>query len=283
MVSEIYSKLYQTYLMRSVGKLLLKPQHWQSQLAKIKNNYSLLKIARTERYQHSFINLFGHKIELVDSASFLWTYDDIFAKQIYKFETQTQNPIIIDCGANIGLSVLYFKQLYPQSYITAFEPDREIFTVLKNNIENSGFSNVSLVNKALWNSETILEFASEKADAGRFSQNSSKLKGEKYEVSTVRLRDYLGQSVDFLKIDIEGAETQVIQDCFDLLPNVKNLFVEYHSFNKEPQNLNILINLLTEAGFRLHIHANSKSPHPFCHREINMGIDMLLNIFAFRE
>lgn len=109
MVSEIYSKLYQTYLMRSLGKLLLKPQHWQSQLAKIKNNYSLLKIAKTERYQYSFINLFGHEIQLVDSASFLWTYDDIFVKQIYKFESQNQNPIIIDCGANIGLSVLYFK------------------------------------------------------------------------------------------------------------------------------------------------------------------------------
>lgn len=283
MVSKFYSDLYQTYLMRSVGKLFLKPQHWQSQLAKIKINYSLLKVAKTERYYHSFINLFGSEIELVDSASFLWTYDDIFTKQIYKFETPNPTPIIVDCGANIGLSVLYFKQLYPQSYITAFEPDREVFAVLKNNIERNNFSNITLVNKALWNSETNLEFTSEKADAGRFSQNSSKSNGEKYKVPTVRLRDYLEQSVDFLKIDIEGAETQVIQDCFDLLSNVKNLFVEYHSFNQEPQELNVLINLLTEAGFRLHIHTNSKSPQPFCHREINMGIDMLLNIFAFRE
>lgn len=283
MSSEIYSKLYSTYLVRSVGKLLLKPQHWQSQLSKVKLNYSLLKVARTERYQHSFVDLFGCAIELVDSNSFLWTYEEIFEKQIYRFKAQTQNPVIIDCGANIGLSILYFKKLYPQSHIIAFEPDKKIFAVLKNNVQNCGFFDVSLVNKALWNSETILEFISEKADAGRLSANSSKLDGEKYKVSTVRLRDCLEQPVDFLKIDIEGAETQVIKDCFDLLSNVKNLFVEYHSFNKEPQCLNVLINLLSEAGFRLHVHTPSKSNQPFCHREINMGMDMLLNIFAFRE
>lgn len=283
MISEIYSKRYSTYLVRSVGKLLLKPQHWQSQLTKIKLNSNLLKLARTERYQHSFTNLFGYEIELVDSNSFLWTYEDIFEKQIYRFKAQTQTPVIIDCGANIGLSILYFKQLYPQSRIIAFEPDKEIFTVLKNNVQNWGFSNVDLVNKALWDSETILEFNSEKADAGRLSENSSKLEGEKYKVPTVRLRDYLEQSVDFLKIDIEGAETQVIKDCSDLLINAKNLFLEYHSFNKESQSLNILINLLSEAGFKLHIHTNSKSPQPFYHREIQMGMDMLLNIFAFRE
>lgn len=77
----------------------------------------------------------------------------------------------------------------------------------------------------------------------RFSRNSSKPNGEIYKVPTVRLRDYLKQSVDFLKIDIEGAETQVIQDCSDLLANVKNVFIEYYLFNKDPQELNVLINL----------------------------------------
>jgi len=278
---ESYSKLYSIYLLKSVGKLLLQPQHWKSQLDRIKLNYKLLKIAMTERYRHCSINLFGSEFYLVDSASFLWTYGDIFEKQIYRFQSQTQSPRIIDGGANIGLSVFYFKQLYPQSHIIAFEPDIKIFTILQKNIQINRLSNIELVNKALWNSETVLEFLSEGSDAGRLS--NSELKGENYKVSTVRLRDYLNKPVDLLKIDIEGAETEVIKDCSDLLFNVKNLFVEYHSFFNEPQSLNVLINLLSEAGFRLHIHTNYKSPHPFCHREVDMGMDMQLNIFAFRQ
>jgi FkbM family methyltransferase len=43
-------------------------------------------------------------------------------------------PVIIDCGGNIGLSVLYFKYLFPNSVITVFEPSPPVFEILKENI-----------------------------------------------------------------------------------------------------------------------------------------------------
>ena len=142
-------------------------------------------------------------------------------------------------------------------------------------------SNVTLINKAVWSSETVLEFMVEGADGGRVTH--VELEKEKYKVPTIRLCEYLNKPVDFLKLDIEGAETEVIKDCQNLLCNVNNLFVEYHSFVDEEQTLYILLNILHEAGFRVHIHPPVTSPQPFYYRYVNLGMDMQLNIFAFRE
>ena len=61
--------------------------------------------------------LFGKDFEFVDGYSFLFLHDEIIEKEIYKFSTDDSAPYIIDGGANIGLSVLYFKQSYPNAKI----------------------------------------------------------------------------------------------------------------------------------------------------------------------
>jgi hypothetical protein len=71
-------------------------------------------------------------------------------------------------------------------------------------------------------------------------------------VRTVRLRDYLDQPIEFLKLDIEGAEVPVLLDCSDRLEQVEHLFVEYHSFIGLPQPLDCLISILRSAGFRFY-------------------------------
>ncbi len=259
-----------------LGKLLMQPEYRKYEL-------SLQKLKNTPRYTLASTNILGlgTEIELVDAASFLFMYQEVFKQQIYRFKAKTTQPIIIDGGANIGLSILYFKQLYPDSRITAFEPDTKVFNTLEKNVRQSGLSNIELVKKALWTSETTLEFMSEGADAGRVTQLEPDR--PKYQVPTARLRDYLINPIDFLKLDIEGAETEVIKDCQDLLVNVENLFIEYHSFVNEPQTLHLIVNILSEAGFRLHIHPPVSSPQPFYHRNVHLGMDMQLNIFAFRE
>jgi len=262
--------------LKHLAKLGLKQGYRQKYLA-------LQKLKNTPRYTLTSTNILGlgTEIELVDAASFLFMYKEVFKQQIYRFKAKNAQPIIIDGGANIGLSILYFKQLYPDSRIIAFEPDDKVFNTLEKNIYKSGFSNIELVKKALWTSETFLEFMSERADAGRVTQLESDRPS--YQVPTVRLRDYLTNPIDFLKLDIEGAETEVIKDCQDLLVNVENLFIEYHSFVNEPQTLHLIVNILFEAGFRLHIHPPATSPQPFYHRNVHLGMDMQLNIFAFRE
>jgi FkbM family methyltransferase len=239
----------------------------------------LSKLRSLPRYQSGFTEILGKPIELVDSASFLWMYKEIFEQQIYRFETDSAEPYIIDGGSNIGLSVLYFKNLYPSSRIVAFEPDRKIFKVLEENLARYGYHDVELHCRALWTSEGSIGFYEEGADGGRLARGDSKTNSL---VSTTRLRDYLDREVDFLKLDIEGAETDVLLDSADRLGKVRNLFVEYHSFEQQPQSFHILTRVLFDAGFRLHVHPPVTSAQPFIKRDVNEGMDMQLNVFAFR-
>jgi hypothetical protein len=69
------------------------------------------------------VNLMDYTISFCGRASFLYLFEEIFAKASYLFHSDTDRPLIFDCGSNIGMSVLFFKKLYPAARITAFEPD----------------------------------------------------------------------------------------------------------------------------------------------------------------
>lgn len=244
-----------------------------------RRSQQLNELRRVPRYQPTKTNIFGKPLEVIDSASFISTFHQIFEEQIYRFKANTDRPYILDCGANIGLSVIYFKQLYPHSTIVAFEADKSIFEILRKNVRSFGYDDVDFVNRAVWNAEVDLNFTSDGADGGRLSYSFDK---PTQTVKAVRLKDYLDRQIEFLKLDIEGAETAVLQDCADRLNNVESLFVEYHSFDGEPQSLHVLTDVLANAGFRLHIQAPMPAPQPFISRHPQMGMDMQLNIFAFR-
>ncbi|SOD81195.1 FkbM family methyltransferase [Spirosoma fluviale] len=240
------------------------------------------RLNKLPRYQGGISTILSNPFKFTDATSFAFIYDEVFNKKIYQFETNNKRPYIIDAGANIGLSVLYFKQLYPDAEILAFEPDEKVFDALSYNVQSFGLENVTYLKKALWNEETELEFMSEGADAGRVAVKNDAT--QLIQVPTESLRKYLNRKVDFLKIDIEGAETTVLEDCANLLHNVERLFVEYHSFVDKPQELHQLLLFLANAGFRYNVqHIGVFSSHPFCQIHQYLGMDNQLNIFAVRN
>ena len=176
-------------------------------------NYLLLKELRlTDKIRVKFsprntvgeITVYNKKIRYSDKYTFLSMYKELFIKEIYAFKSKTATPLIIDCGANIGLSVMYFKKLYPKARIIAFEPDKEIFAMLQENIGAFAFSDVTLKLEAVWVNNDTLHFQSQGGLSGRLTGQTS---GEHIiDVKGFRLKELLNQPVDFLKIDIEGAE-----------------------------------------------------------------------------
>lgn len=250
----------------------------------LSKEYRLLnKIKQIPRYTEFTTKLLGKTIKSTDSASYIFTYNEIFKKLIYKFTSEKKNPNIIDCGANIGLSIIYFKQLFPEAKIFAFEPDKKIFEVLSYNIQAFNLKEVTLYNKAVWNEETILNFYQEGADGGRISSLGQGSPNNTM-VQTIKLKDYLHNNyVDFLKIDIEGAETAVLKDCENELKQVERIFVEYHSFENKKQSLHEILRILDTAGFRIHALPVSTTEQPFIKRNSYLGIDMQFNIFGFRN
>lgn len=226
-----------------------------------------------------FAKFQGAKIEYNDSTALVGMYNEIILHECYKFKPLHKNPVIIDCGANIGISVLYFKKLIPESNIYAFEADPAIYKILKKNIETNN-CDAQLIERAVWTSnDELLTFGGLGGDAGSLFSKENCI-----QVKSVRLSDFLKtfDSIDLLKIDIEGAEIEVIKDCSNALFNVQKVFVEYHSFSDHKQELDVILNIMTNQGFRYSILPARKEKTPFLNIAKKPFMDLQLNLFFFR-
>jgi FkbM family methyltransferase len=180
-------------------------------------------------------------------------YKDIFVNRIYHFDAQSPDPIILDCGSNIGMSILYFKHIYPKARITAFEPDPSIFPCLRENMIRNGLTDVRLVNACLSEKAGSTTFHSDgkygSSAVKQLPADASHNAWTKYEVPTVRLRDYLEAPVDFLKMNIEGSEYRVLEDSRDRLRMIREMVIEYHHLPRLPRTLHKILPLLDCQGF----------------------------------
>ncbi|RZM01189.1 MAG: FkbM family methyltransferase, partial [Pedobacter sp.] len=106
-------------------------------------------------------NFNDHKIHFAAPFWFLHSVHELFVGEVYRFKSDKQTPYIIDCGANIGLSVIYFKELFKDAKVLAFEADPTVYKQLQKNLGEYKYNNLDLVNAAVWDSKTTLKFSSE--------------------------------------------------------------------------------------------------------------------------
>lgn len=226
------------------------------------------------------LKLNGYTIHYKRPYELLYSYKEIFTNEIYRFQSDKQSPFIIDCGSNIGLSVLYFKKLFPSSTIIAFEPDANNFSLLKQNVKDNKLDNVQLNEAAVWITDGEISFEANESEASHISYTNSPNK-----VKAVRLKQLLiaNNEVDFLKIDIEGAETEVIEDCKEILYKASNIFLEYHGKANETDKLNRLLAIVKDNGFKLYIrNAADNLQHPFFEKATGTIYDVQLNLFCYK-
>ncbi len=226
-----------------VIKFLLKGKASQSFFMRIKISYFYFKFKAKDVFFKNIVrkeikseNLFDYNVKFSNYSIFRSLFMEIFILEQYYFETQKAIPCIIDCGANIGVSVLYFKFYYPNSKIVAFEPDVDSFKLLEENIRSNKLNDVQVHNLALSNQEGKLKFYTDKTN----SIVNSAIIGVKEviydgnllvkEVQSEKLSKFINGEVDLLKIDVEGYEDKVVLDLKkeDKLKFVKNIIVEYH-------------------------------------------------------
>lgn len=185
--------------------------------------------------------------------SFFFLFWEIFILEIYAFDCENTKPKIIDAGANIGLSIAYFKMHYPFAEITAFEPSPQAFFYLEKNISQNGFDQVRLIQAALSDQRGTATLGADPNaplyNASLYCVSNAKYK---HEVSTQVLSAYLSKSTfDLIKLDIEGAERLVIQDLSrnDLLHKSKNYIIEYHPKYHLPEDYTELIEAFKNSNF----------------------------------
>lgn len=268
--------------MKTLFKDIIKPVYYYIKNKNLREFYRLYdKWGEYDRYKRvDNVKFLNFTVDVPDLPSFIWQFKEIFVDEIYKFNAHDETPIIYDCGANIGMSCLYFKKVYPNAKIKAFEADPVIADILKTNLSKNGIHDVEIINKAVWIDYDGIEFGSEGADGGSIYINGNKIK-----VESIRLKDLLERetNVDLLKIDIEGAEYAVLKDCMNSLYMVKYIFVEYHSWNKEVQKLGEILNILEKNGFRYYIENLSKRKYPFINYAKEQNMDLQLNIFGVKS
>ena len=239
---------------------------------------SLLKFPR---YTKGETLVHGHFFSYSDPLSFYWSWDEILGRQIYRFPHPTGRPRILDGGANLGLASLYFLTTYPQAFITAIEPDPDCFGLLQSNLQWASPSSLLLKNCALAGHRGRRKFFPHTGDAGRLDVPLS-LTMAVVEVDCLPLDDFLLEPIDFVKLDLEGAETEVLKSC-RRLNQIHHLFVEHHSFPDRPQDLDQTLQSLSDAGFRYWIQSQFLPKRPYEKLETNEGMDLQVNIFATNQ
>lgn len=170
-----------------------------------------------------------------------------------------QGDIVVDIGANIGYYTLLFAQLVGETgRVIAFEPDPDNFALLHKNITLNQYHNVTLVQKAasIENSQTQLFLCDE--NKGMHRLYDSVCCQDSIEVETVCLDDYLPtlvDKVDFVKIDIEGAEYNALQGMQNILrQHQPKLLTEFSpaalfEYGIKPKTY---VDFLTSLGFDLY-------------------------------
>jgi FkbM family methyltransferase len=176
-----------------------------------------------------------YKVKYFNQEEYHLLKKEIFTNNCYYFDSDTPNPYIIDVGAYIGLSVLYFKREYPNSKITAFEPNPFTLELLKENIFNNNIEDVDIHNSAIWINDCNKNIFVDNTGYERFSVASflpkawsSNVESSPIEVECEKLDPYLNNVVDLLKLDIEGAEQKVLKSIQKYFIKIKNIIVEFH-------------------------------------------------------
>ncbi len=241
-----------------------------------------IRIRLQKRFTEFSTTYPGFLCKVSDKSSFLYMYEEIFEKEIYRFSSTSKKTFIIDCGSNIGLSVIYFKKLFPTAEIIAFEPDPTIFNILQDNIISAGAAEgVTPIQASLGDSEKTVTFYSDGADGG--STTTSEVTLKTIPVQQKRLDSYINKRVDFLKMDIEGSEYTVLQTIIPKLHFVDKIFIEYHSFIDKEQHLEDILSILKNADFRYYIeHVGVRSKNIFEKQESYHGMDLQINIYGYR-
>lgn len=169
--------------------------------------------------------------ECPDTLSSRWTCGAILEGRTYPLlpfvgEVRT----VLDVGANCGAFSVHVSRAYPQAVIHAFEPGREAQGYLQRNVAELG--NVVVHPFGLHESDQEATLHLDAEDLGKASVLAPA--GGAIVTETIRLRSAGGwaveqglESIDLLKVDVEGCELEVLGSLLPLLPTVKVLYVEY--------------------------------------------------------
>lgn len=190
----------------------------------------------------------GHTIWVRPGTCDVILYYDIMINNHYGKIPIENAQTIIDCGANIGMSGVYFLYRYPNARLIAIEPDPVNYGLCTKNLASFG-NRATVLRAALWGKS--MPMTVESGNIGTWASTVTVAKGnssstiEGLDIPTLLKRCDL-ESVDILKIDIEGAELDVFSaENMDWINQIKCFQIELE--NEDCRN--VFLKALSQRGF----------------------------------
>lgn len=229
---------------------------------------------KSYRHPHSnqpvSINILHYNVYTYGYANICLLFREIFVEEEYQYFSCTEpNPVIIDCGANIGLATLYLKWKFPGAEIHVFEPDPSAYELLQKNVESNRITGVHLYNQAAMAAPGSIRFYRSQHSAASLMMSTLKgrMADESIEVAAIDFPQFVQQSgATLLKIDIEGAETAVFERMHTHtgFGQIRQLIMEYHhKIEGHPAAFAHMLHILEAHQFEYNIITKFETPGQF--------------------
>jgi FkbM family methyltransferase len=173
---------------------------------------------------------FKYPVYLRSKSSDFKIFTEIFIENEYEFKNASIPEIIIDCGANIGLASIYFKNKYPDVKIFAIEPDKNNFEILKKNTEL--YKDIICINAAVWNQKAYISLNDINLEECAYRTYES-TENDVHLVNSITINNIIDKynltKIDILKIDVEGAEKEIFSNNYkSFLDITEMIMIELH-------------------------------------------------------
>lgn len=167
---------------------------------------------------------------LCRASADVWTFRDTFVKQYHLPPAPLpEAPTIVDLGTNVGYTVADLAHRHPRARILGVELDATNFALARRNTAHLG-DRVTLVHAAAWVEDGTVTYADDEDDAFRVSPGGPRAGARTAPARRILtlLDEYGFERVDYLKMDIEGAEAAVLDAPLDWAGRVRTMRIELH-------------------------------------------------------
>lgn len=265
-MTRMYSFVHKLLVLIGDVEYILSPVYKRAHRKQLLFEYIRLRVkASLNRWFHfTHEHFLSFNMIFPDYEIFFVEFRQIFVRNVYYTSCVKTAPAIIDCGGNIGMSVLYWKYLYPQAHIHVFEPSHEVIGSLEENIRRNNLTNITVIRAATSSHEgTARMHQRGSAACGNTLERSvveatpHKHPIESYEVPTVRLSAFIDSNVDILKLDIEGSEGSVLKELVkaNKFDQIRECVLEYHYYPTSSDNqLADILALFNAVGFESQLY-----------------------------